>query len=119
MKYIKTYENLYQPILVDDVIEKYGNEDAAEFLNYLLKNKEVIINKDLYEPRGTKLKRKKSKNKGVVRNINYFKSENCMGVVFKGNAGTAFVINGTAIYSKEFLDVNDADMLIQSKKYNL
>ena len=118
MKHIKIYENFTNIIIVEDIIKKYGNEDAEFFLKTLLTGKYVKIT-DGYVTKYKNMDVTVShvSINGVVERIFYISTSGFTIIRFEDE--TDIVINRSKIYCDDYLDINSVDMLINSKKYNL
>jgi len=121
MKHIKIYEDLTNIINVDDIIEKYGYDNAEFFLKFILKGKKVkIIN-------GYDSKQNINEEViGILTNIFYISTSGFIiarfeNAVFKNGIylDRDIIINRATISCDKYLDFDTADMIIKSKKYNL
>jgi hypothetical protein len=106
---ITKFQNLTYKIFVPDIINKYGIDDAIEFLKFLFLNKNV----KMFLPKFSK-----KADKGTVRHIQKYKDD-LIGISIFQNRSTAIIVNDAHIISDEPLDVNLADMMVQAKKFNL
>jgi len=119
MKHLKTYESLdTNNLKVQEVILKYGKEDAAKFLDFLLKGKYIIFKQSMFTKTGNY---EYADNGGEVTRIFYIDNSGCMiARLDEDNTYLDLMINRSVVYyEKGDLDIDAAEMILTTDKYNL
>lgn len=111
MKHVRKYAyNRF--VNVNHIIDMYGEEDSAIFLNIIFKGKYVKVIDGTPTPRN-----EKDIDEGIVYRIFYISTSTFMILRFEGN--NDIIINRAAIQAYEDLDYELGELAIKSKKYNI
>lgn len=111
MKYLKKY-GFKRFIEVAKIISLYGEEDAAIFLNVILKNKFVKVTNGILS-----LRNESDKKEGDVQKIFYIDTSGFMILRFVND--NDIIINNASLQTYEDLNYELGELAINSKKYNL
>jgi len=116
MKHLKTYENInLHKIEVSDIIEQYGDEETAKFLDILLKGKEVknvfIINAYTGKSINNLI--------GIVRKVFYLNSSHFIVIQLDDEGQERYILTGRTEIFCEDPNIKEAQLFIDSKKFNL
>ena len=120
MKHIKIFDNyiVNNHIIVNDIIEKYGDEGSAKFLEKLLKGKTIRISngyetKPNYGSHADVI--------GIIKQIFFISTSGFIiaRLKYKRSQDRDVEIHRSEIFCNDVLDFESAEIVAQSKKYNI